>query len=93
MTSGFSQPASHPEWQGRPFYGYDSPAVGIDIESSMVEHAITPFMTKQLDIYAESKARDWDGGSRETAMDNEGIALAVMFPSCGLFSLGRTILT
>ena len=27
MTSESSQPTSHPEWQGRPFYGYDSPAV------------------------------------------------------------------
>ncbi len=28
MTGGSSQqPMSHPEWQGRPFYGYDSPAV------------------------------------------------------------------
>ncbi len=28
MTGGSSQqPTSHPEWQGRPFYGYDSPAV------------------------------------------------------------------
>ena len=27
MTNGSSQPPSHPERHGRPFYGYDSPAV------------------------------------------------------------------
>ena len=27
MSGSSQQPTSHPEWQGRPFYGYDSPAV------------------------------------------------------------------
>ena len=49
---------------------------------------IMPLMTEQIDVYAESEARNWDSGSQETAMDNEGIDMAVMFPSRGLFSLG-----
>ena len=52
-------------------------------------NAITPIMTQQMDVYAESEAQDWDSGSQVSAMDNEGIDLAVMFPSRGLFSLGR----
>ena len=52
-------------------------------------NAITPIMTQQMDVYAESEAQNWDSGSQVSAMDNEGIDLAVMFPSRGLFSLGR----
>ncbi len=51
-------------------------------------NAIMPLMNEQMDVYTESEARDWDSGSQVTAMDVEGIDLAVMFPSRGLFSLG-----
>ena len=57
-------------------------------ENRSYTNAIAPIMTKQMDVYTESEARDWDSGSQVTAMDNEGIDLAVMFPSRGLFSLG-----
>ena len=38
MTNGSSQTPSHPEWQGRPFYGYDSPAV----QEHHVERSASP---------------------------------------------------
>ncbi|CAI8054905.1 hypothetical protein GBAR_LOCUS29952 [Geodia barretti] len=42
----------------------------------------------QQDVYADSEQRDWDSASQVTAMDNEGIDVAVLFPSRGLFTLG-----
>ncbi len=39
-------------------------------------------------VYAESEARGWDNVSQLQAMDNEGIDMAVLFPSRGLFVLG-----
>src|SRR2546428_1579732 len=45
-------------------------------------------MTGQQDIYTDAEARHWDSGSQMTAMDNEGIDRAVLFPSRGLFTLG-----
>ncbi|MBI3744189.1 MAG: amidohydrolase [Chloroflexi bacterium] len=40
------------------------------------------------DAYAPSEARNWDAGSQVEAMDKEGLDLAVLFPSRGLFVLG-----
>jgi predicted TIM-barrel fold metal-dependent hydrolase len=40
------------------------------------------------DAYAQSEARGWDSQSQLDAMDAEGLDLAVMFPSRGLFVLG-----
>ena len=57
-------------------------------ENRSYTNAITPIMTQQMDVYTESESRNWDNGSQVTAMDNEGIDMAVMFPSRGLFSLG-----
>ena len=51
-------------------------------------NAIAPLMTSQQDVYAESEQRGWDSASQLTAMDNEGIDVAVLFPSRGLFTLG-----
>src|SRR5713101_514106 len=51
-------------------------------------NAIAPLMTGQQDIYTDAEARHWDSGSQVTAMDNEGIDMAVLFPSRGLFTLG-----
>ena len=57
-------------------------------ENRSYTNAIMPIMLEQMDVYTESEARNWDSGSQVTAMDIEGIDLAVMFPSLGLFSLG-----
>ena len=45
-------------------------------------------MTSQRDVYADSEKRDWNSASQVSAMDNEGIDVAVLFPSRGLFTLG-----
>jgi predicted TIM-barrel fold metal-dependent hydrolase len=39
-------------------------------------------------VYADSEARNWDAQSQVAAMDAEGLDLAVLFPSRGLFVLG-----
>ena len=39
-------------------------------------------------VYADAEAHDWDAASTVRAMDVEGLDLAVMFPSRGLFGLG-----
>src|SRR5918998_6861698 len=39
-------------------------------------------------VYAHPESRGWDAGSQLDAMDAEGLDLAVLFPSRGLFVLG-----
>jgi predicted TIM-barrel fold metal-dependent hydrolase len=39
-------------------------------------------------VYAAAEARGWDATSQRDAMDAEGLDLAVLFPSRGLFVLG-----
>ena len=51
-------------------------------------NAITPLMTSQQDVYAEPEQQGWDSASQLAAMDHEGIDVAVLFPSRGLFTLG-----
>ena len=50
-------------------------------ENRSYTNGIMPLMTAQMDVYADPEARKWDGGSQVTAMDNEGVDLAIMFPS------------
>jgi uncharacterized protein len=42
----------------------------------------------QEDAYASAEARGWDAIAQLEAMDREGVDLAVLFPSRGLFVLG-----
>ena len=42
----------------------------------------------QEDAYASAEARGWDAVAQLEAMDREGVDLAVLFPSRGLFVLG-----
>jgi predicted TIM-barrel fold metal-dependent hydrolase len=51
-------------------------------------NAITPIMTQQMSVYQESEAQNWDSASQLAAMDQEGIDLAVLFPTRGLLTLG-----
>ena len=44
--------------------------------------------TEHESVYAPAEARGWDAASQIDAMDAEGLDLAVMFPSRGLFVLG-----
>src|ERR687892_559379 len=39
-------------------------------------------------VYADPEARGWDAASQVAAMDTEGLDLAVLYPSRGLFVLG-----
>src|SRR5262249_53773389 len=39
-------------------------------------------------VYAAAEARGWDATSQRDAMDAEGLDVAVLFPSRGLFVLG-----
>lgn len=43
---------------------------------------------EQDNVYARAEARDWDAQSQLMAMDDEGLDVAVLFPSRGLFVLG-----
>jgi len=43
---------------------------------------------EQDDAFAPHEARGWDSVSQLTAMDDEGLDMAVLFPSRGLFVLG-----
>jgi predicted amidohydrolase YtcJ len=40
------------------------------------------------DVYARAEAQGWNAASQVEAMDAEGVDLAVLFPSRGLFALG-----
>jgi predicted TIM-barrel fold metal-dependent hydrolase len=42
----------------------------------------------QEEAYAAAEARGWDAGAQLDAMEREGVDLAVLFPSRGLFVLG-----
>ena len=57
-------------------------------ENRSYSNAVIPIMTEQMDVYTDPELRNWDSASQVMAMDNEGIDLAVVFPSRGLFSLG-----
>ncbi len=48
----------------------------------------SPWSTDQDKLYARAEARGWDATSQIEAMDAEGIRIAVLFPSRGLFVLG-----
>ena len=49
---------------------------------------VTAWSKQQDNVYAKSEARGWDSVSQLEAMDDEGLDVAVMFPSRGLFVLG-----
>ena len=53
-----------------------------------VEGRKTGWQKHHDNVYAASEARGWDAQSQIDAMDAEGLDLAVLFPSRGLFVLG-----
>ena len=53
-----------------------------------VEGRKTGWQKQHDNVYAASEARGWDAQSQIDAMDAEGLDLAVLFPSRGLFVLG-----
>src|SRR2546429_3224895 len=50
--------------------------------------AAGPWSTVQDEAFAEAERRGWDAVSQLEAMDREGLDVAVLFPSRGLFVLG-----
>ena len=49
---------------------------------------VSPSAERQHEIYAFAEERGWDPPSQLQAMDREGIEVAVLFPTRGLFVLG-----
>jgi predicted TIM-barrel fold metal-dependent hydrolase len=47
-----------------------------------------PWRGEQEEDYSRAEARGWDPASQREAMDKEGLDLAVLFPTRGLFVLG-----
>src|SRR2546428_8128363 len=52
------------------------------------DDAAGPWSTAQDAAFAEAERRGWDAVSQLEAMDREGLDVAVLFPSRGLFVLG-----
>src|SRR5216117_2714478 len=53
--------------------------------------AAGPWSTAQDEAFAEAERRGWDAVSQLQAMDREGLDVAVLFPSRGLFVLGLDV--
>jgi predicted TIM-barrel fold metal-dependent hydrolase len=49
---------------------------------------VSAWSPQQDNVYARAEARGWDAVSQLEAMDDEGLDVAVLFPSRGLFVLG-----
>ena len=58
------------------------------VRPEYVEGRKTGWRAEHEDVYADGEASGWDPASQLRAMDAEGLDLAVLFPSRGLFVLG-----
>lgn len=58
------------------------------IRPGRIDGRKTGWRAEHDDVYADSVRRGWDPQSQLNAMDAEGLDLAVLFPSRGLFVLG-----
>ncbi len=58
------------------------------VRPQRVDGRKTGWRKEHDNVYAASEARGWDARSQVDAMDAEGLDLAVLFPSRGLFVLG-----
>lgn len=58
------------------------------VRPQRVDGRKTGWREEHDNVYADSEARGWDAASQVDAMDKEGLDLAVLFPSRGLFVLG-----
>jgi uncharacterized protein len=58
------------------------------VRPQRVEGRKTGWREEHDDVYAESEAAGWDAASQVVAMDAEGLDMAVLYPSRGLFVLG-----
>lgn len=55
---------------------------------SPLREGASPWRFQSESVYAHAEARAWDATSQRDAMDHEGLDMAVLFPSRGLFVLG-----
>jgi predicted TIM-barrel fold metal-dependent hydrolase len=58
------------------------------VRPQRVEGRKTGWREEHDDVYADSEAAGWDAASQVVAMDAEGLDMAVLYPSRGLFVLG-----
>jgi predicted TIM-barrel fold metal-dependent hydrolase len=58
------------------------------VRPQLVEGRKTGWREEHDDVYAASEAAGWDAASQVAAMDAEGLDMAVLYPSRGLFVLG-----
>jgi predicted TIM-barrel fold metal-dependent hydrolase len=58
------------------------------VRPQRVEGRKTGWREEHDDVYADSEAAGWDAASQVAAMDAEGLDMAVLYPSRGLFVLG-----
>ncbi len=58
------------------------------VKPQPVDAARSGWRPEHESVYADAEARGWDAPSQLAAMDREGLDLAVLFPSRGLFVLG-----
>jgi predicted TIM-barrel fold metal-dependent hydrolase len=58
------------------------------VRPQRVEGRKTGWREEHDDVYAASEAAGWDAPSQVAAMDAEGLDMAVLYPSRGLFVLG-----
>ncbi len=58
------------------------------VRPQRVEGRKTGWREEHDDVYAASEAAGWDAVSQVAAMDAEGLDMAVLYPSRGLFVLG-----
>jgi uncharacterized protein len=65
-----------------------APANLPDVDLPRWGEALAAHMGPREPDYRFAVERGWDGGSQLEAMDREGIDVAVLFPSRGLFALG-----
>src|SRR5215211_3748268 len=58
------------------------------VRAQHVDGRKTGWREEHDDVYADSEAAGWDAPSQVAAMDAEGLDMAVLYPSRGLFVLG-----
>lgn len=58
------------------------------VRPQRVEGRKTGWREEHDNVYAASEAAGWDAASQVAAMDSEGLDMAVLYPSRGLFVLG-----
>lgn len=59
-----------------------------NVRPQYIDGRKTGWRSEHDEVFADGEASGWDAASQLRAMDNEGLDMAVLFPSRGLFVLG-----